>query len=143
MLQNTDLVSHRKPEKKRNPYYSNKYNFGKRVLPDRSICYTERNEKNHNLKVATDKFLKDQISPDEYKDLLRKEGINPEVDAISKNIRDKANGSQIKYSDLYAIINIHKNDTIPSQPQFKHRGLAEDDGKINSERLMVARGDKL
>lgn len=137
ILANTDLVKHRKPEEKKNPYYTNKYNLGKFNVGVKPILYNDKNEKNHHIKVATNKFLNDKISSEEFKEILRSQGINPDIDAIKKHIRDKTNGAQVNYTDMLSSLTIHKNDTIVTPPPFKHRGLAEDEGKDNQENLML------
>ena len=141
ILYNTDLIKHKQPEEKKNPYYDPKNNKYKRV-PNPPKSHASPYEANAHVKEATSKFIKNLMSPDEFRETLKKEGINPEVEGINKYIRAQEEGSQVSYSDILKGINTHKKDTIISPNTIVVKGkdcrFREDPGKENFERLMMA-----
>ena len=150
ILNSTDLVKHKQPEEKRNPYYTNKNNKFKRNQPPPQ-SYASKYEQNAHLKQSTTNFLKGTITPDEYRQHLQQQGINDKLEHINKLIRSKEEGNQILFADMINTINTHKKDssyqTLIDSSINKVKGkdcrFKEDNGKENMEKLMMTnKGDK-
>ena len=101
----------------------------------------EENEKNYKIREATKSFLNNQMKAEEYKQKLREEGINPEVDGISKYISQQQSGEPVNFSNMIRTIEVHKTDSITNPVQPKVRGL-EEDGKNVNNKMMVPYKDK-
>lgn len=86
-------------------------------------------------------MIVNQITPDEYRELLKKEGINPNIEGINKFIRAKEDGNPVSYKDLVININTHKKDTLdPIKIKIEKRKdcrFSEDIGKQDTEKLMM------
>lgn len=140
ILKNTDLVQHKQLEEKKNPYYDPKNNKYKRVKAQ-PASYASPYETDAHIKQATTQFLQNKITPDEYRETLKKQGINADVEGINKYIRSKEEGNQISFSDMVRSISTHKKDSIISPQDIIHKGkdcrFREDPGKENMEKLMM------
>ena len=139
ILNNTDIIKHKKPEEKKNPDYTGKNNKYKRNRPAPVSLASPYEEKAH-LKKATTKFIKNEITCDEFKEILKKEGINPEIEAINKLLRTKAEGNDVLFSQVMTTVANHKNDTFPEgkiNPLGKDIRYKEDPGKENQDKLMM------
>lgn len=134
ILKNTDLVSHRKDEEKKNPYYDGKYNRYKKNVKYPKVDHPEEKEKNVQIRSATNKFVNQEINRDEYKKLLKSQGVNPELDSINKLIQ---NGN-VAYTKLINTIAAHENDTTARLRSFKVKRFDEEEpGYDNAKNLMV------
>ena len=133
MLGFTDLVEHRKPEEKKNPYYDGKYNRYKKNVKRPKVEHPEESEAKAKLREATAKFVQQEIDKDEYKNVLKSQGINPEIDGINKVIKSSNAG----YTEMLNSIDVHKNDTSAKLRSFKVKNLEEDVGVDNAKNLLV------
>lgn len=86
-------------------------------------------------------MIANQITPDEYREFLKKEGINPNIEGINKLIRAKEDGNPVSYKDLVIKINTHKKDTLDPITIKIEKGkdcrFSEDIGKQDTEKLMM------
>lgn len=150
ILNNTDLVKHKQPEEKKNPYYTNKNNKFKRTQPVPQ-SFASKYEQNAQLKQSTTNFLKGTITPDEYRQHLQQQGINDKLEHINKLIRSKEEGNHILFAEMMNTINTHKTDSSYqalidasiNKAKGKDCRFREDSGKENMEKLMMTnKGDK-
>lgn len=146
ILKNTDIIKHKEIEEKKNPNFDPKYHSGKRVL-DQPKSFESPLENNYHLKQGTAKLISNKITPDEYRELLIKEGINPNIEGINKFIRAKEEGNFVSYKDLVVNINTHKGDTLDPTKVHIEKGkdcrFREDSGKESTEKLMMSTKDNL
>jgi hypothetical protein len=117
-LKNSDLLKKRPIEEKKNPYYDGKYMKWKRCLQPPKSNESET-EPNHLIKKYSQEFVKRHIDAGEFKDILDKNGINSNSEAINKLIRQNEGGENVKLSELlFNIINYGKDKFDPTTVKF-------------------------
>ncbi len=100
---------------------------------------SKENEDSHfvDIKKLSSQLVSRTITPEQYKECLREQGINPNIEGINKVIRDHEDGKSIKYHELVRAVIKHKDETfdptkvtfeIKNKKFFKHT-LKEDNGK--------------
>lgn len=137
ILASTDLIEHRKMEEKKNPDYNPKFNRYKKNPVRPKVEHKDENEKEKTIRDATSKFLNQKMDEATFKDVLREEGIDPNIEGINKHIRQKTSGGPVNYSKFVTSIARHQKDSIAKPHGFTHPKLQEDTGKVNEENLMV------
>jgi hypothetical protein len=95
--------------------FNNKHLKYKRVL-DKPQTKESETEPDYILKKSTKELLNKNINPDEFREILRNNGINPNVEGINKMIRQHESGSTVKYNELlYALIKNRDSTFDPTQ----------------------------
>lgn len=134
LLKNTDLVNHKKDEEKKNPYYDGKYNRYKKNVQYPKVEHPEESEKNVKIRDATNKFVNQEMNRDEYKKVLKSQGIDPEIEGISKLLKS----TKVGYTQMLNSLDVHKNDSNARLKSFKvKRAEDEETGVDNAKNLMV------
>lgn len=68
-----------------------------------------------HLVDSTQKLVDGKITTKEYKDILKDNGINPQVEEINKHLRIIERGDIVKYNELQFAVNKYKNSYSPSK----------------------------
>ena len=104
---------------KSNPHFSNQYSRYKKVLPPPETKESE-SDPNYSLKKYSKQLVNKVINPDEYREILRQHGINPNVEVINKVIRQHEVGNSIKYNDLLVAVLKNKDTKFdPTKVNFE------------------------
>lgn len=142
IISKTNIIKHKIPEKKNNPDFDNKFYFGRRkkVEPKK---YTKVNDYNHNIKDGCKKLISQKIDVEEFKEILKKEGVNPDIEAINKKLRTTTSGGIVSYNELIKAIETHKKDAVIQPKLVKNIGRTENDGKETEFNLMMPENNKL
>jgi hypothetical protein len=98
ILSNLDLLE-KKPEIRPVTKFENKHLKYKRVLTTPK-SYQSENEPDQVLKKCTKELLNKNINPDDFREILRNNGINPYVEGINKVIRQHESGQNVKFNDM-------------------------------------------
>jgi hypothetical protein len=99
--------------------FENKHLKYKRVLETPKSNESE-NEPDYILKKSTKELLKKNINPDDFREILRNNGINPYVEGINKVIRQHESGMSVKFNDmLNALIKNRHSKFDPREVEIK------------------------
>lgn len=108
-----------KVKPKSNPHFTNKYARFKKVLPAAETKESE-SDPNYSLKKYSKQLLNKAINPDEYRDILRTHGINPNVESINKMIRKHESGENVKFNELlFTVIKNRDTKFDPTKVDFE------------------------
>jgi hypothetical protein len=124
------------PTLKKSASYSNRYARYKKGLATPKATKPE-NDPNFHLKNFSSQLLKRTITPDQFREFLRDNGINPMIEAINKVVREHEVGKSVKFNELYGAVVKHKGDKFdPTQVNFEintkkfyKESLNEENGK--------------
>ena len=104
---------------KKNLSYTNKHARYKKVLDTPQSKQVE-DDPNNDLKKFSTQLLKRIITPDQFREVLRDNGINPMVEGINKVVRDHEVGKFVKFNELFGAVVKHKKDKFdPTQINFE------------------------
>jgi hypothetical protein len=107
------------PTLKKSASYSNRYARYKKSLATPKATGAE-NDSNFHLKNFSSQLLKRTITPDQFREFLRDNGINPMIEAINKIVREHEVGKSVKFNELYMAVVKHKGDKFdPTQVNFE------------------------
>jgi hypothetical protein len=129
---------------KKSASYSNRYARYKKSLATPKATNSE-NDPNYHLKNFSSQLLKRIITPDQFRQVLRENGINPMIEGINKVVRDHEVGKSVKFNELFGAVIKHKGDKFdPTQVNFEiktKKFYKESQDEENGKKSMVPVGN--